>query len=294
LDLDLDLDLDFDFDRRAGAWRSTSTSTSTTTTTSKTKIRVAAAALSLLLLPALAAAQVPIPRLSGPVVDTARLLGAGDRQRLEDLARSAQARGGGAGVQLQYLIVPSLEGEAIEDFSIRAAEAWKLGTKGKDNGLLVTVAVRDRQFRIEVGGGLEGEIPDVLARRIGDQIIGPAFARGRFGDGLYDAGAQLLTLAGAATAEVASHARGRPRGVTGLPVGGGVLVGIFVILWILGAVLRGFGPRRRSGMWGRGPWGGGPWIGGGGGGFGGFGGGGGGGWSGGGGGFSGGGASGRW
>jgi uncharacterized protein len=241
-----------------------------------------------LLLPAAAAAEVPVPRLTGPVVDTAGLLDAGSRRRLEDLSRSARSREGGEGVQLQYLVVPTLGGDPIEDFSIRVAEAWRIGSKGRDNGLLVTVAVEDRQFRIEVGGGLEGEIPDALARRIGDQILRPAFRAGRYGDGLYDAGAQLLTLAGVATEEVARHARGRPRGVTGLPSSGGVLVGIFVVLWILGAVLRGFGPRRSRHLWG----GGGPWTGGGwgGGGFGG----GGGGWSGGGGGFSGGGASGRW
>lgn len=224
------------------------------------------------------------------MVDTAGLLDAGARRRLEALARSARARDSGEGVQLQYLLVPTLDGEPIESFSIRVAEAWRLGTKGRDNGLLVTVAVQDRRFRIEVGGGLEGEIPDVLARRIGDQLLRPAFQAGRFGDGLYDAGAQLLTLAGVAPDAVARHARGRPGGVTGLPVGTGVLVGIFIILWILGMVGRGFGPRRRSHLWGGG---GGPWIGGGGwGGSGGFGGGGG--WSGGGGGFSGGGASGRW
>jgi uncharacterized protein len=247
-------------------------------------------ALLAVVLPVATAAQPSIPPLTGPVVDTAGLLDSGSRRRLEDLARSARARENGEGVQLQYCIVPTLAGEAIEEFSIRVAEAWKLGTKGRDNGLLVTVAVKDRRFRIEVGGGLEGEIPDVLARRIGEQIIAPAFKAGRFGDGLFDAGAQLLTLAGVATDEVARHARGRPRGVTGVPLGGGLLVGVFVVLWILGMVLRGFSPRRRSHLWG----GGGPWIGGGGWGGGGFGGGGGGGWGGGGGGFSGGGASGRW
>jgi uncharacterized protein len=189
-------------------------------------------------------------------------------------------------VQLQYLVVRSLEGEPIESFSIRVAEAWKIGSKGKDNGLLVTVAVEDRAWRIEVGGGLEGEVPDALARRIGDRLLVPAFRAGRYADGLYDAGAELLTLAGVAPESVQAHARARTRGVTGLPSGFGVLIAIFVILWIVSNVFRGFGPRRRS-MWG----GGGPWIGGGG--FGG-GGGGGGGWSGGGGGFSGGGASGRW
>ena len=246
-------------------------------------------ALALATLPLAGAAEAPVPPLTGPVVDAAGLLDGGWRQRLTDLSRSARARQSGEGVQLQYLIVPSLQGQEIEDFSIRVAEAWKLGTKGKDNGLLVTVSVEDRAFRIEVGGGLEGEIPDVLARRIGEQIIRPAFRAGRFGEGLYDAGAQLLTLAGVATEEVARHARGRPRGVTGLPSGAGAILALFVVLWILGNVFRGFGPRRRRHLW----WGGGPFIGGGGWG-GGLGGGHGGGWAGGGGGFSGGGASGRW
>ncbi|HET8542656.1 MAG TPA: TPM domain-containing protein [Anaeromyxobacter sp.] len=252
-----------------------------------------AAAAALLALAAAARAEPPIPPLAGPVVDAAGLLSAGDERRLSELARSARAREDGQGVQLQYLIVRSLDGVPIEDYSIRVAEAWRLGTKGRDNGLLVTVAVEDRAFRIEVGGGLEGEIPDALARRIGDRLLVPAFRAGRFADGLYDAGAELLTLAGVAPEDVQARARRRDRGVTRMPSGLGVLVAIFVILWIVSNVFRGFGPRRRRHLW----WGGGPWIGGGwggGGGLGGFGGGGGGGWSGGGGGFSGGGASGRW
>jgi uncharacterized protein len=249
--------------------------------------RLALVAAALTLLPAVAWPQAPIPPLTGPVVDVAGVLDARSRERLAQLARSARARESGEGVQLQYLVVPSLEGEPIEEFSIRVAEAWRIGTKGKDNGLLVTVAIQDRAFRIEVGGGLEGEVPDVLARRIGDQILRPAFRAGRFGDGLYDAGAQLLVLTGAATDEVAAQARGGPRPAPGFPFG--AIFALFVILWIVSNVFRGFGPRRRRHLW----WGGGPWIGGGGGGgFGGFGGGGG--WSGGGGGFSGGGASGRW
>jgi uncharacterized protein len=252
----------------------------------------AAAAVALLALTGAARAEAPIPRLTGPVVDEAGLLSSGDVRRLSELARSARARDDGQGVQLQYLVVRSLEGEPIESYSIRVAEAWKIGSKGRDDGLLVTVAVADRTWRIEVGGGLEGEIPDALARRIGERILVPAFRAGRYADGLYDAGAELLTLAGVAPEAVQAHARARPRGVTGLPPGFGVLIAIAVVLWIVSNVFRGFGPRRRRSMW----WGGGPWIGGGWGGGGGFGGGGGGGggWSGGGGGFSGGGASGRW
>jgi uncharacterized protein len=247
-----------------------------------------AAAVALLALATAARAQAPVPPLGGPVVDAAGLLSQGDARRLSELARSARAREDGQGVQLQYLLVRSLDGEPIEDYSIRVAEAWKLGTKGRDNGLLVTVAIEDRTWRIEVGGGLEGEIPDVLARRVGDRLLVPAFRAGRFGDGLYDVGAELLTLAGVAPEEVQAHARSRTRGVTRLPSGAGAFIALMVILWIVSNVFRGFGPRRRRHLW----WGGGPWIGGGGwGGGGGFGGGG---WSGGGGGFSGGGASGRW
>jgi uncharacterized protein len=252
-------------------------------------MRVAARALALAVALAggAAHAEAPIPPLTGPVVDGAGLLRGGDVRRLEALARSSRAREDGRGVQLQFLTVASLEGEPIEDYSIRVAEAWKLGTKGADNGILVTVARAERAFRIEVGGGLEGEIPDALARRVGDRVLVPAFRAGRFGDGLYEAGAELLTLAGAAPQEVERHVRQRGRGVTGVPAGIGPLLALLVIGWIVSNVFRGFGPRRRRHLW----WGGGPWIGGGGFGRGGFGGGG---WSGGGGGFSGGGASGRW
>ena len=105
-----------------------------------------------------------MPPLTGPVVDAAGLLGAGEVERLSRLARSARAREDGQGVQLQYLLVRSLEGEPIEDYSIRVAEAWKIGTRGRDNGVLVTVAVEDRAVRIEVGGGLEGGLTDVQSR----------------------------------------------------------------------------------------------------------------------------------
>lgn len=251
-------------------------------------MRAAGAAVALALVQAAGAAEAPIPALTGPVVDAAGLLDRGSFRRLEALAQAARAAEGGQGVQLQYLIVRSLEGAPIEDYSMRVAEAWKIGTRGKDNGVLVTVAVEDRAVRIEVGGGIEGGLTDVQASRIIRGTIVPAFRERRYGEGLHDAGVQILSALGALPADVRESARGRGRGVTGLPPLGGVAIALFVILSIVGNVFRGFGPRRRRHLW----WGGGPWIGGG---FGGGGGGGGGGgWSGGGGGFSGGGASGRW
>jgi uncharacterized protein len=237
-----------------------------------------------------ARAATPIPPLSGPVVDAAGLLDRGAARRLEGLARAARSAEGGQGVQLQYLLVRSLEGEPIEDYSIRVAEAWRIGTKGKDNGVLVTVAVEDRAVRIEVGGGLEGGLTDVQASRIIRGTIAPEFREGRYGDGLYDAGVQILSALGALPADVRQSARPRARPVGTAPPFFGILVALLVISSILGSIFRGFGPGRRRHLW----WGGGPWSGGGWGGGGSWGGGGGGGWSGGGGGFSGGGASGRW
>jgi uncharacterized protein len=255
-------------------------------------LAVLALGAALAVAPGRAAALAAVPPLTGPVVDRAGLLPPADQRRLEALARAARGSAG-TGVQLQYLVVPSLEGEPIEDFSIRVAEAWKLGTREADNGVLVTVAVQDRAVRIEVGGGLEGGLTDAQSSRIVRGTIVPAFQAGRYGDGLYDAGVQVLGALGALPSGVEPTQRRVQPQARFSALG---LLGLFVLVFVL-RVLTGFGRRRRRHLW----WGGGPFLGGGGfggrggfGGFGGFGGGGGGGWSGGGGGFSGGGASGRW
>jgi len=250
----------------------------------------AIAAALLVALPAMGTAEVAVPPLTGPVVDTAGLLDAGSVRRLEQLSRAARSEEGARGVQLQYLIVPSLDGEPIEDLSIRVAEAWKIGTKGKDNGVLVVVAVADRAVRIEVGGGLEGALTDAQAGRIIRGTIVPEFRGGRYGDGLFDAGVEILSALGALPTDVA---RRQVRAPPAIHFSSLAIVAFFILVLVIRS-LSGFGPRRRRSMWWGGPWGGGGFGGGGGwGGGGGFGGGGGG-WSGGGGGFSGGGASGRW
>jgi uncharacterized protein len=238
-----------------------------------------------------------VPALAGPVVDEAGLLSPREVGALESLSRAAHAQGGGTGVQLQYLVVPSLEGEPIESFSVRVAEAWKLGSAKEDNGVLVVVARDDRAVRIEVGGGIEGGLTDAQAGRIIRDTIVPAFRAGRYGEGLYQAGQQILAALGALPQGMA--ARRSDRDVRAVPAscGGGLftLLVVGLVLMSLFSRIAGFGPRRRrrfGGFWG-GPFGGGGFGGGGGWGGGGFGGGGGG-WGGGGGGFSGGGASGRW
>jgi uncharacterized protein len=238
-----------------------------------------------------ARARIPVPPLTGPVVDLAGIVDRSDQARLDALSRAARAQKGGQGVQLQFLTVPSLEGEAIEDFSIRVAEAWKIGSRGSDNGVLVTVSRDDRAVRIEVGGGLEGELTDAQSSGIIRGTIVPAFRAGRFGDGLYDAGVQILGALGSLPSDVAAPPRSRPAVHLS-----SLAIVLFVVFFLLLRIFSGFAGRRRRSLWafpwmigggppfGRGGFGGGSWGGGGGGG----------GWSGGGGGFSGGGASGRW
>jgi uncharacterized protein len=259
---------------------------------------VAALALLLLVAPLRAAPEIPVPRLTGPVVDPAGAIDARWEQRLSDLSRAARAQNGGTGPQLQYLLVSTLDGEPIENYSMRVAEAWKLGTKGKDDGVLIVVAVKDRKVRIEVGGGLEGGLTDAQSGRIIRSAIVPAFREGRYGEGLYAAGQQVLGALGALPQGMSEGPRRQAaQKQVNVPVLGallGFLLGLgapaLVLLLIAFVVIRAIAGAGRRGP--RGPWGGGGFGGGGGGWTGG--GGGGGGWSGGGGGFSGGGASGSW
>jgi uncharacterized protein len=93
--------------------------------------------------------------------------------------------------QLVILTVPSLEGDPVEDYSIRVADAWKIGQKGKDNGILFLVSREDRKIRIEVGRGLEGKLTDLTAGRIIDLVVKPKFKAEDY-DGGFTAGVSAL------------------------------------------------------------------------------------------------------
>lgn len=261
----------------------------------------------------IAVAEVPVPPLQTRVTDLTGTLTADQKNKLEQTLSEFEAR---KGSQIAVLIVPTTEPEAIEQYSIRVAESWKLGRKGVDDGVLLLIAKDDRALRIEVGYGLEGVIPDAIGKRVISEIITPYFKSGDFYGGI-DAGVNrlmrlidgeplpppvkkdvswssledFLPLAFVAVFVVGGVLRAIFGRFIGATIAGGVLafVGWMLIGSILAAVIIGvivflFSLAGGSGM-GRGP-------GGGGGGFGG--GGGGGGFSGGGGGFGGGGASGRW
>ena len=225
--------------------------------------------------------------------DYADVLGADARRQLESRLAAGE---GATGVQMVIAVFPALEGESLEDFGIRLAERWRVGDKRLDNGVILLVFVRDRRVRMEVGYGLEPELPDAAASQIIRERIAPAFREQRYAAG-------LLAAADAVYARVPS--RGAPPappqgtfGVSPRTLGLLALFGIIAVYLLREAMSAGRGNSYTAGgrrgwtsrgsgfppiFWGGGGWGGGSSSGGGGGGF-----------SAGGGSFGGGGASGEW
>lgn len=227
-------------------------------------------------------ADFKVPALSGPIMDQANLIRAKEEEAIRRIVLELKNQNL---AQLQILTVNSLEGTTIEQASIQVVDAWKLGDKAKDNGLLLLVSERDRKIRIEVGQGLEGSIPDVVASRIIRETMAPLFRQGAASQGIMLAAIQLAGLAGldlSKLPEVQEAGYHKPAANKNLFV----LV-FFVLVVIFNTLFFKFGGRTsyRSSGWGTGfPIGGGSGRS-----SGGFGG-----WSGGGGGFSGGGSSGGW
>lgn len=245
--------------------------------------------LSLLVLVSLqaAAADKPVPFLSGHVVDEAGMIPEDARQRIDQKLIAFEQS---TSAQVAVLTVESLDGDPLEDYSMRVVETWKLGKKEKDNGVLLLIAEQDRKMRIEVGYGLEGELTDLESGRIVDNVIRPDFQKGDFAGGIEHGVDSILGALGGG--EVPAEPPARPVADRGGP--DGMIFIIFIVIFLF-IVLRSRGGGGRRGPWGGGGfWGGG--FGGGsfGGGRGGGGGFGGGGFSGGGGSFGGGGASGSW
>jgi uncharacterized protein len=267
---------------------------------------LSAAALAFFFLHAGAQELKPVPPLQARVTDTIGMLTPAQRSTLENVLKEQEER---TGNQIAVLLLGSTAPESIEQYSIRVADAWKLGRKGVDDGVILLVA-RDntpalRRLRIEAGRGVQGSLTDAQSRRILDDVIAPHFRQNDFYGGLSAAVSAIAALidkenlpAPAPRAQQASQDDG---------IGSWLPFLLFALFFIVPMFLR--GGRRRSQLggndWGRnagiivgsaignsigsrGGFGGGGFGGGGGGGSGG------GGFSGGGGGFDGGGASGNW
>ncbi len=129
-----------------------------------------------------------VPKLQGYVNDYADMI---SPQVRDQLTNELHAFEQSDSTQIVILTIPSLEGEALEDFSIKVAEAWKIGQKNKDNGAILLVAKQERKIRVEVGRGLEGRLTDLMSGRIIDLVIQPRFKSGDF-DGGFAAGVSAL------------------------------------------------------------------------------------------------------
>lgn len=216
------------------------------------------------------AVALDIPRLNGYINDHAGMIPASTELKLEQYLEKFEQTDS---TQIAVLTLTSLEGEDLDETSLRVAEQWQLGQSQHDNGLLLFIAKEDRKIRIEVGHGLEGRLTDLLAGRIIDDEISPHFKQGDFSGGII-----------AGVISMGEAVRGEYTGTGKRPKKKRSSFGWLMMLLFLAPGLLPFGGRRRRSMF---------WMGGGFGG-GGFGGGSGGGFSGGGGSFGGGGASGGW
>ena len=130
-----------------------------------------------------------VPKLQSYVNDYAGMISPSVRSKMEGELRAFEQSDS---TQIVILTVPSLEGENIEEFSIRVAEAWKIGQQQKDNGILLIVSKQERKIRIEVGRGLEGKLTDLMAGRIIDQVIKPRFKQGDFNAGFITGASALI------------------------------------------------------------------------------------------------------
>src|ERR1039457_84700 len=153
------------------------------------KIYLAIAAL-LLLLPCLAAA-LDAPQLKGHVNDLANLLSPETATQLEQKLAGFERE---TTNQVAVLTIPSLQGDEIESFAIRVAEQWKLGQKGKDNGVLLILAQAEHKVRIEVGMGLQGVLPDITSAQIIRNVMSPHFKSNDFDQGI-NAGVDAILAA---------------------------------------------------------------------------------------------------
>jgi uncharacterized protein len=133
-------------------------------------------------------ADVAVPALTGRVVDQTGTLSSSEQADLSRTLADFEKR---KGSQIAVLIVPTTQPESIEQFSIRVAEAWKIGRSKVDDGAILVVAKNDRKLRIEVGYGLEGALTDATTKRIIDEIIAPRFKSGDFAGGI-TAGAERM------------------------------------------------------------------------------------------------------
>ncbi|MGZ8162706.1 MAG: TPM domain-containing protein [Methylobacter sp.] len=182
-------------------------------------------------------AQVAVPDLSRRVTDLTGTLTTEQAKALESKLASFEAA---KGSQIAVLIIPTTQPEDIAQFGIRVADAWKIGRKNIDDGVILIIAKDDRQLRLEVGYGLEGVIPDAIAKRIIAETITPYFRAGDFAGGINAGVEQVMRLI---EGEPLPAPQKQPSGESGQSAFmfillGGLLVG-FLLSVLMGRVMGG-------------------------------------------------------
>lgn len=187
-------------------------------------------------------AEIQIPTLNSPIMDEAGLLSPAQKQDLGQLAYEINTN---QGPQITILTVPDLQGYEIEDFSIRVAEKWQLGTKERDNGLLIVIAKAEHKMRIEVGNGIEGEVTDYESNQYINRILVPAFKAGDFHGGLKTVMLDLARKFNIKLSEGNRYVRRATQNVT-LPGPLKMAFPFLIVILILGQILLGKKPVARG------------------------------------------------
>lgn len=191
----------------------------------------------LILSPVFAFAKTNYPDPKGYVNDFAGVLSKDTVTQLNTQLKDYEAR---TTNQISIVFIKSLNGDTIENYSIGLAEKWKVGQKGKDNGVIFLAAVQDRKMRIEVGYGLEGALTDLQAKNIISNIVSPDFKRGDYNQGAKDAADAIIKTIGG---ENAAGNAPKPAfadifgGIMNL-LGGAFWIILFVPIWIISLLAR--------------------------------------------------------
>jgi uncharacterized protein len=167
-----------------------------------------------------------VPRLMGRVNDYAQMLSPSTLRQLDAALRELERT---ESTQIVVLTVRSLEGDSLEEFSIRVAEQWKIGQKGFDNGAILIISKNDRKIRIEVGYGLEGKMTDLVAGRIIRDVIAPRFRSGQFDQGIIDGVQSMIQVA---RGEFRASPKAQPTGKGGPDYGGLLSISLVFLLLI--------------------------------------------------------------
>jgi uncharacterized protein len=173
------------------------------------------------------ASALDVPPLRGRVNDYAGMLPADSARALEERLKQFERE---TTNQIVILTVPGLEGDALEDFSIRVAESWKIGQKGVANGAILIIAQKERKIRIEVGYGFEGVLPDAIVSRIIREVIAPRFKSSDYAGGIEAGIDSILKVTTGETLPAASRSQRRQSSGVSLALGALLMAALFALI----------------------------------------------------------------